>query len=75
MECTPQTTYIPTDESIPTCPDGLVSTECMVNPTAIVYLGLSANATQKEINDKLILALIYKDQQIANLEERITALE
>lgn len=75
MECTPTTVYTPTNDSPVECPEGLFSTNCTVTPTPIVYLGLSANATQTAINNALVSALISKDQLIAELTTRIEALE
>ena len=39
------------------------------------YLNLPINSSQQAINNALILALQYKDEQIAQLTERIEILE
>jgi len=74
-DCPPEIVYIPTnDESIP-CPDGLYSTDCIVQQAAIVYLGLPINSTQSQINTALVSAIIAKQQLITALTLRVEALE
>jgi len=51
------------------------STQCIIHPTAISYLNLPVNSSQQAINNALILALQYKDEQIAQLIERLEILE
>ena len=66
--------------SVPTltqesCNGVYTSTQCIIHPTAISYLNLPINSSQQAINNALILALQYKDEQIAQLIERIETLE
>jgi len=66
--------------SVPTltqesCNGVYTSTQCIIHPTAISYLNLPINSSQQAINNALILALQYKDEQIAQLIERIEILE
>ena len=66
--------------SVPTltqesCNGVYTSTQCIIHPTAISYLNLPINSSQQTINNALILALQYKDEQIAQLTERIETLE
>lgn len=75
MDCTPTTVFTPTNDTPLECPEGLLSTNCISSPSAIVYLGLGANVTQTQINTALVLALIAKDQRIDALEARIVILE
>jgi len=58
-----------------TCNGEYKSTQCIIHPTAISYLNLPINSSQQAINNALILALQYKDEQIAQLTERIETLE
>jgi len=51
------------------------STQCIIHSTAISYLNLPVNSSQQAINNALILALQYKDEQIAQLIERLEILE
>jgi len=51
------------------------STQCIIHPTAISYLNLPINSSQQSINNAFILALQYKDEQIAQLIEKIETLE
>lgn len=57
------------------CNGVYTSTQCIINPTAISYLNLPINSSQQTINNALILALQYKDEQIAQLTEKIETLE
>ena len=57
------------------CKGEYTSTQCIINQTAIIYLNLPINSSQQAINNALILALQYKDEQIAQLIERIEILE
>lgn len=66
--------------SVPTltqesCNGVYTPTQCIVNIPALSYLNLPANSSQQVINNALILALQYKDEQIAQLIERIETLE
>ena len=61
--------------STESCNGDYTSTQCIVHPTALSYLNLPANSSQQVINNTLILALQYKDEQIAQLTERIETLE
>jgi len=51
------------------------STKCIIHTPAIAYLGLSAGATQEQINIAFVNALIFKDQTITELTQRIETLE
>jgi len=51
------------------------STECIIQESAIPYLGLPANSSVKNIISNLVLALLYKDEQIANLTTIIESLQ
>jgi len=57
------------------CNGVYTSTQCIIHPTAISYLNLPINSSQQAINNALILALQYKDEQISQLTERIEILE
>ena len=57
-----------------TCQGDYTSTNCVINPNALTYLNLPANSTMSTIVSALILALIYKDQVISELQDQITAL-
>jgi len=58
-------TNIPTPIS-ENCGGIYTSTECIVQESAIPYLNLPANSSVKNIINNLVLALLYKDEQIAN---------
>ena len=57
------------------CGGEFISTACIVETNAISYLNLPAGATQSQINAALINALLYKDQQILNLQTQIDELQ
>ena len=57
------------------CGGEFKSTACIVETNAISYLNLPAGATQSQINAALINALLYKDQQILNLQTQIDELQ
>lgn len=42
---------------------------CVIHPDAIPYLGLPANSSENTIIKSLVLALLYKDEQITNINE------
>ena len=58
------------------------STNCIIYPTAITYLGLSSESTATQVIDNLLLSLVDARQRIelletivANLDARLTILE
>jgi hypothetical protein len=57
------------------CKGKYTSTDCILSPNAITYLGLSVGASQTQINAALITRLIGKDAQIADLQSQLNALE
>lgn len=52
-----------------------VNTNCVQTPNAISYLDLSAGSNQTQINAALVSSLIYKDQQISDLEVGGTSIQ
>lgn len=57
------------------CGGEFFSTDCVLTPNAITYLGLLAGASQTQINAAIITFLVGKDQQIADLQDQLNALE
>ena len=64
------------------CNGGRKSTNCVIYPTAITYLGLSSESTATQVIDNLLLSLVDARQRIelletivANLDARLTILE
>ena len=58
------------------------STNCIIYPTAITYLGLSSEPTATQVIDNLLLSLVDARQRIelletivANLDARLTLIE
>lgn len=51
-----------------------LSTSCVQTPNAISYLDLPAGSNQTQINAALVSSLIYKDQEIDNIEAGQTAI-
>lgn len=51
------------------------STECIIQESAIPYLNLPTNSSVKNIISNLVLALLYKDEQIANQTTIIESLQ
>ena len=58
------------------------STNCVIYPTAITYLGLSSESTATQVIDNLLLSLVDARQRIelletivANLDARLTLIE
>lgn len=49
--------------------------QCIIHAAAISYLELPTNSSLMTIINTFVLALIAKDDQIAELDARITALE
>lgn len=68
MENCPSNTSVVTNNDPIDCEGTYISTLCVTHPTAITALSLPANATQSQINNALVVALI-------NALDRITALE
>lgn len=52
-----------------------LSTSCIQTPNSISYLDLSAGVNQTQINAALVSSLIYKDQQINDLEVGGTSIQ
>ena len=58
------------------------STNCVIYPTAITYLGLSSESTATQVIDNLLLSLVDARNRIelletivANLDARLTLIE
>lgn len=66
-------TNVPETQCEP-CHGKYTSTDCIIDPNALVYLNLPANSTVSEIFTALILALMYKDEQIGNLQTQLNTL-
>jgi len=49
--------------------------QCIIHASAISYLELPTNSSLMTIINTFVLALMAKDDQIAELDARITALE
>lgn len=62
MSCK-QTTNTPINQEEDPCSGVKKSTECIVHEEALVQLGLSANSTQKEINNTISLSLFNLSNQ------------
>lgn len=75
MQCENNGNFTPTNDDPIPCNGDFISTECLLTPTALTYLQVLVNGSQDLINKNLILNLQFKDQQIAELLERIEALE
>ena len=59
-------TTVPPILEIEPCGGIYTPTECIIHESAIPYLELPANSSVKEIINNLVLALLYKDEQILN---------
>jgi hypothetical protein len=57
------------------CGGVYTSDACIVHAAAITYLNLPANSSVNTIVNALVLALMYKEEQITALSDRITILE
>lgn len=53
------------------CKGKYTSDNCIVHPESVTYLSIAPNTSINEILKKVVLALQYKDQQIANLQSQI----
>ena len=58
------------------------STNCVIYPTAITYLGLSSESTATQVIDNLLLSLVdarnrieLLENLVANLDARLTLIE
>lgn len=68
------------DINIPTLPeeicDGVYTSDaCIIHSGAISYLTLPINSSINTVINALVLALIYKDEQINSLTARVVILE
>jgi len=73
MSCPTNDIEIP--NLIEPCNGVYYSTNCISIPEANVTLDLSIGASQTEVNDALTTALIYKEQQVQELQSEIDSLE
>ena len=69
-----------TNVNIPTpiaekCQGVYTSTDCIIIPEANVTLDLPINSSQTEVNNAITAALIYKEQQIQQMENDIDLLD
>ena len=62
---------LPTEE----CGGIYTSDSCIAHESSIVSLGLPANSSLETIVNTLVIALLYKEEQIQSLTARIEALE
>ena len=51
------------------------STNCIIYPTAITYLGLSSESTATQVIDNLLLSLVDARQRIELLENLVSDLD
>ena len=51
------------------------STNCVIYPTAITYLGLSSESTATQVIDNLLLSLVDARQRIELLENLVSDLD
>ena len=65
---------IPTPQT-EVCGGVYTSDQCIVHADAIIYLSLPINSSINTIINNMVLALMYKDEQIASLIARIEILE
>lgn len=70
MECDDQI-FTPTNSAEIPCDGDFRSTECVLTPTALPYLNITANSTQAQINTALILALQALTARVEELENQI----
>ncbi len=68
-------TNLPLELETEPCNGEYTLTNCIVNSAAIPYLNLPANSQLNTIISNLILAMQYKDEQIAILTAQIVALD
>jgi len=67
IDC-PKNTNVVVNNTPDPCDGMYFSTDCISTPTAIVYLSLSAESTQTEVNSAITLDLINKNSRIIALE-------
>lgn len=58
------------DNSEIDCPNGILSTNCVVEESALAYLSLPAESTQHEVNEALLTSLISARERILILENQ-----
>jgi hypothetical protein len=53
------------------CRGDYISTDCIASPSANVTLDLPIGANQTQTNTAITSALVYKEQQITNLQAQL----
>lgn len=67
-------TEVPTPIVEP-CKGVYTSTDCIASPNALAHLSLAEGASQTDINAALTAALLYKDQEISDLNAAIIVMQ